>query len=163
MTVMSLHNPELLFLAEACQRVFDPTLLSCAKKRRVEPPGRSCLGVAARLAQLNKRAAALLKSSEFSIRSANKIRECLQLRRHSLAVMRLRWFLIRLQRSCCRAANVESLAVTRHFCSAKVLVRGRWCVKMPSPRGRQGRENRTGKVSGAVKFRKARRVPSARR
>ena len=30
-------------LAETCQLVlFDPTLLSCAKKRRVEPPGRSC-------------------------------------------------------------------------------------------------------------------------
>ena len=30
-------------LAETCQLVlFDPTLLSCAKKRRVEPPGRNC-------------------------------------------------------------------------------------------------------------------------
>ena len=32
-----------MVLAETCQLVlFDPTLLSCAKKRRVEPPGRSC-------------------------------------------------------------------------------------------------------------------------
>ena len=32
-----------LVLAETCQLVqFDPTLLSCAKKRRVEPPGRNC-------------------------------------------------------------------------------------------------------------------------
>ena len=32
-----------LVLEETCQLVqFDPTLLSCAKKRRVEPPGRSC-------------------------------------------------------------------------------------------------------------------------
>ena len=32
-----------VILAETCQLVlFDPTLLSCAKKRRVEPPGRNC-------------------------------------------------------------------------------------------------------------------------
>ena len=36
-------------LAETCQLVlFDPTLLSCAKKRRVEPPGRNCYFTLAR-------------------------------------------------------------------------------------------------------------------
>ena len=36
-------------LAETCQPVlFDPTLLSCAKKRGVEPPGRSCYFTLAR-------------------------------------------------------------------------------------------------------------------
>ena len=60
----------------------------------------------------------------FSIIGAEKIRECLRLRRHSLSVLRLRRILFRLQRSSCRAANFRSFAVTRHFCSAKVLVRG---------------------------------------
>ena len=87
--------------------------------RREEVAGDCCAA-----AQLNKRAAALLKTLGFSIKSAVKNRECLRLRRHSLSVLLLRWILIRLQRSSCRAANVESLAVTRHFCSAKVLVRG---------------------------------------
>ena len=112
------------FLAEACQRVFDPILLSCAKKSGVEPPRRSCGESCCAAAQLNKRAAALLKSLGFSTICAEKNRECLRLRRHSLSVLQLRRILFSLQRSDCRAASFESFAVTRHFCSAKVLVRG---------------------------------------
>ena len=65
-----------------------------------------------------------LKFLGFSNRNSDKIRECLRLRRYSLSVLQLRPILFRLQRSCCRAASFKSLAVTRHFCSAKVLVRG---------------------------------------
>ena len=93
--------------------------------RQEEVAGDSCTAV-----QLNKRAAALLKSWEFSTICAEKIREYLRLRRHSLSVLSLRPILFCLQRPSCRAANFRSLAVTRHFCSAKVLVRGlRWEVE----------------------------------
>ena len=71
-----------------------------------------------------------LKFLGFSNRNSDKIRECLRLRRYSLSVLQLRPILLYIQRFSCRAANLWSLAVTRHFCSAKVLVRGlRWGMK----------------------------------
>ena len=52
-----------VFLVEATRGSFlDPILLSCAKKSGVEPPRRNCGESCCAAAQLNKRAAALLKS-----------------------------------------------------------------------------------------------------
>ena len=98
------------------------------KEARCRAAAKKLLRIAALRCSSNKRAAALLKSLEFSTICAEKIRECLRSRRHSLSVLQLRSILFRFQRACCRAANLRSLAVTRHFCSAKVLVRGLRCI-----------------------------------
>ena len=107
------------FLAEACQRVFDPILLSCAKKSGVEPPRRSCGESCCAAAQLNKRAAALLKTLGFSTICTDEKRECLRLRRHSLSGLQLRSILFRLQRSRCRAANLWCRPPRRSLSSAR--------------------------------------------
>ena len=121
------------FLAEACQRVFDPILLSCAKKSGVEPPRRSCGESCCAAAQPNKRAAALLKILGVSTICTDEKRKCLRLRRHSLAVLRLRWISVRLQRSDCRAANLWCRPPRRSLSSARAsAVRVRWKPDAPS-------------------------------
>ena len=48
-------------------------------------------------------------------------------RKHSLSGLQLQTGLQLIQRSSCRAANLQSFAAARHFCSAKILAGGlRW-------------------------------------
>ena len=48
-------------------------------------------------------------------------------RKHSLSGLQLHSSLQDIQRSACRAANLQSFAAARHFCSAKILAGGlRW-------------------------------------
>ena len=152
------------FLAEACQRVFDPILLSCAKKSGVEPPRRSCGESCCAAAQLNKRAAALLKILGVSTICTDEKRKCLRLRRHSLAVLRLRWISVRLQRSDCRAANLWCRPPRRSLSSARASavrvrrmrdapLKGSPCGKGPIPpiRGEMSRRDKEGRDAGAVR------------
>ena len=115
-----------LVLAETCQLVlFDPTLLSCAKKRRVEPPRRNCYFT---LARKYTRVCGPLCDPRGAIfilphRSSIFYGFC----QHSRSGLQLQTGLQLIQRSSCRAANLQSFAAARHFCSAKILAGGlRW-------------------------------------
>ena len=113
-------------LAETCQLVlFDPTLLSCAKKRGVEPPRRSCF--------LRWRVNTQGSADPCAIPGVLGMR-CLTTGasfygfcQHSRSGLQLQTGLQFVQRSDCRAANLQSFAAARHFCSAKILAGGlRW-------------------------------------
>ncbi len=121
------------FLVEAARLPFSTPRFLAAQRSAVSSRREEVAGVAARLAQRNKRAAALLKTLGFSIKSAVKNRECLRLRRHSLSVLRLRWISVRLQRSDCRAANLWCRPPRRSLSSARAsAVRVRWKPDAPS-------------------------------
>ena len=103
---------------------FDPTLLSCAKKRRVEPPGRSCF----LRWRVNTQGSAdpcaipvVLVGNCYPV-------ECFYIFfQYSLSGLQLQSGMQYVQRSDCRAANLQSFAAARHFCSAKILAGGlRW-------------------------------------
>ncbi len=113
-------------LAETCQLVlFDPTLLICEKKRGVEPPRRSCF--------LRWRVNTQGSADPFEIPWV-LVMQCLTneiifcgFRKHSLSGLQLHSSLQDIQRPDCRAANLQSFAAARHFCSAKILAGGlRW-------------------------------------
>ena len=112
-----------VILAETCQLVlFDPTLLSCAKKRGVEPPRRNCYFT---LARKYTRVCGPLCDPRGAIfilphRSSVFYGFC----QHSLSGLQLQTGLQLVQRSDCRAANLQSFAAARHFCSAKILAGG---------------------------------------
>ena len=60
-------------------------------------------------------------------------------RKHSLSGLQLQSGMQYVQRSDCRAANLQSFAAARHFCSAKILAGGlRWGWG-PQRRGRSSR------------------------
>ena len=113
-------------LAETCQLIlFDPTLLSCAKKRGVEPPRRNCYFMLARKYTrvcgplCNPRGASFILHHRSSVFYGF----C----QHSLSGLQLHSSLQDIQRPDCRAANLQSFAAARHFCSAKILAGGlRW-------------------------------------
>ena len=107
-------------LAETCQLVlFDPTLLSCAKKRRVEPPRRNCYFTLARKYTRVRGPLCDPRGSSFILphRSSIFYGFC----QHSLSGLQLQTSLQFVQRSDCRAANLQSFAAARYFCSAKIL------------------------------------------
>ena len=112
-----------VILAETCQLVlFDPTLLSCAKRRGVEPPRRNCYFT---LARKYTRVCGPLCDPRGAIfilphRSSVFYGFC----QHSLSGLQLQTGLQLVQRSDCRAANLQSFAAARHFCSAKILAGG---------------------------------------
>ena len=113
-------------LAETCQLVlFDPTLLSCAKKRGVEPPRRSCF----LRWRVNTQGSADPCAIPWVLGMqclTNEIIFC-GFRKHSLSGLQLQSGMQYVQRSDCRAANLQSFAAARHFCSAKILAGGlRW-------------------------------------
>ena len=104
---------------------FDTTLLSCAKKRGVEPPRRSCF--------LRWRVNTQGSADPCAIPWVLGMR-CLTTGasfygfcQHSLSGLQLQSGMQYVQRSDCRAANLQSFAAARHFCSAKILAGGlRW-------------------------------------
>ena len=104
--------------------LFDPTLLSCAKKRRVEPPGRNCF--------LRWRVNTQGSADPCAIPGV-LVSNCYHVGlfygfcQHSRSGLQLQSGLQDVQRSDCRAANLQSFAAARHFCSAKILAGGlRW-------------------------------------
>ena len=113
-------------LAETFQLVlFDPTLLSCAKKRGVEPPRRNCYFTLARKYTRVRGPLCDPRGSSFILprRSSVFYGFC----QHSLSGLQLHSSLQDIQRPDCRAANLQSFAAARHFCSAKILAGGlRW-------------------------------------
>ena len=74
------------FLVEATRLPFSTPRFLAAQRSAVSSRREEVAGVAARLAQPNKRTAALLKTLGFSTICTDEKRECLRLRRHSLAV-----------------------------------------------------------------------------
>ena len=104
---------------------FDPTLLSCAKKRGVEPPGRSCF----LRWRVNTQGSADPCGIPWVLGMqclTNEIIFC-NFRKHSLSGLQLHSSLQDIQRPDCRAADLAVFAAARHFCSAKILAGGlRW-------------------------------------
>ena len=116
---------------------FDPTLLSCAKKRGVEPPRRNCYFTLARKYTRVRGPLCDPRGSSFILphRSSVFYGFC----QHSLFGLQLQSGMQYVQRSDCRAANLQSFAAARHFCSAKILAGGlRWGWG-PQRRGRSSR------------------------
>ena len=114
-------------LAETCQLVlFDPTLLSCASitvsSRREE------IAVVALAAQHNTRVCGPLcdpRGSSFILPHRSSV--FYGFSKHSRSGLQLQTGLQLIQRSSYRAANLQSFAAARHFCSAKILAGGlRW-------------------------------------
>ena len=114
-----------LVLAETCQLVlFDPTLLSCAKKRGVEPPRRSCF---LRWRVNTQGSADPCANPGVLVGNCYPVERFCGFRKHSLSGLQLQSGMQYVQRSDCRAANLQSFAAARHFCSAKILAGGlRW-------------------------------------
>ena len=109
---------------------FDPTLLSCAKKRRVEPPGRSCFFTLAR--KYTRVCGPLCDPG-----SSSQVMPALSsvfygFCQYSRSGLQLQSGLQHIQQSACQAANLQSFAAARHFCSAKILAGGA-AVGMGSP------------------------------
>ena len=113
-------------LSVPCQLVlFDPTLLSCAKKRGVEPPRRNCYFTLARKYTRVRGPLCDPRGSSFILphRSSVFYGFC----QHSLSGLQLQTGFQFVQRPDCRAADLEVFAAARHFCSAKILAGGlRW-------------------------------------
>ena len=113
-------------LAETCQLVlFDPTLLSCAKKRGVEPPRRSYF---LRWRVNSTRVCGPLCDPSGSSQAMPSLSGASTVLASTLVLdLQLQTGLQLIQRSSCRAANLQSFAAARHFCSAKILAGGlRW-------------------------------------
>ena len=121
-----------LVLAETCQLVlFDPTLLSCAKKRGVEPPRRNCYFTLAR--KYTRVCGPLCDPMGLGMRCLTTGASFYGFCQHSLFGLQLQSGMQYVQRSDCRAANLQSFAAARHFCSAKILAGGGTAVGMGSP------------------------------
>ena len=66
------------------------------------------------------------------VRNCHLVERFYGFRQHSLSGLQLHSSLQDIQRSDCRAANLQSFAAARHFCSAKILAVGT-AVRMGSP------------------------------
>ena len=103
---------------------FDPTLLSCAKKRGVEPPRRSCF---LRWRVNTQGSADPCANPGVLVGNCYPVERFYVFCQHPLSGLQLHSSLQDIQRSDCRAANLQSFAAARHFCSAKILAGGlRW-------------------------------------
>ena len=104
---------------------FDPTLLSCAKKRGVEPPRRSCFRCAYRATE--QKGCDPFDIPGVLISNCYPVERFYGFRQHSRSGLQLQTSLQLVQRSTCRAANMAVPTAARHFCSAKILAGGlRW-------------------------------------
>ena len=111
-------------LAETCQLVlFDPTLLSCAKKRGVEPPRRSCFRCAYRATE--QKGCDPFDIPGVLISNCYPVERFYGFRQHSRSGLQLQTSLQLVQRSTCRAVNMAVPTAARHFCSAKILAPSR--------------------------------------
>ena len=136
-------------LAETCQLVlFDPTLLSCAKKRGVEPPRRSCFRCAYRATEQKGRDPFDIPGVLIS--NCYLIKRFYGFRQHSRSGLQLQTSLQLVQRSTCRAANMAVPTAARHFCSAKILA-GRAALGDGGPQ-RRGRSSRAKKFPEEICF-----------
>ena len=102
---------------------FDPTLLSCAKKRGVEPPRRSCFRCAYRATE--QKGCDPFDIPGFLISNCYPVERFYGFRQHSRSGLQLQTSLQLVQRSTCRAADLAVFAAARHFCSAKILAPSR--------------------------------------
>ena len=116
----------MIFLAAPCQLVlFDPTLLSCAKKRGVEPPRRNCFRCACRATE--QKGCAPFDIPGVLISNCYPVERFYGFSKHSRSGLQLQTGMQLIQRSSCRAADLAVFAAARHFCSAKILAGGlRW-------------------------------------
>ena len=104
---------------------FDPTLLICKKKRGVEPPRRNCCCCACRATE--QKGCDPFDIPGVLISNCYPVERFYGFRQHSRSGLQLHTGLQLIQRSGCRAANLQSFAAARHFCSAKILAGGlRW-------------------------------------
>ena len=104
---------------------FDPTLLSCAKKRGVEPPRRNCCCCACRATE--QKGCDPFDIPGVLISNCYPVERFYGFRQHSRSGLQLQTSLQLVQRSTCRAANMAVPTAARHFCSAKILAGGlRW-------------------------------------
>ena len=104
---------------------FDPTLLSCAKKRGVEPPRRNCFRCACRATE--QKGCDPFDIPGVLISNCYPVERFYGFRQHSRSGLQLQTSLQLVQRSTCRAANMAVPTAARHFCSAKILAGGlRW-------------------------------------
>ena len=111
-------------LAETCQLVlFDPTLLSCAKKRGVEPPRRNCCCCACRATE--QKGCDPFDIPGVLISNCYPVERFYGFRQHSRSGLQLQTSLQLVQRSTCRAANMAVPTAARHFCSEKILAPSR--------------------------------------
>ena len=107
-------------LAVPCQPDgFDPTLLSCAKKRGVEPPRRSCFRCAYRATE--QKGCDPFDIPGVLISNCYPVERFYGFRQHSRSGLQLQTSLQLVQRSTCRAVNMAVPTAARHFCSAKIL------------------------------------------
>ena len=102
---------------------FDPTLLSCAKKRGVEPPRRSCFRCAYRATE--QKGCDPFDIPGVLISNCYPVERFYGFRQHSRSGLQLQTSLQLVQRSTCRAANMAVPTAARHFCSAKILAPSR--------------------------------------
>ena len=106
-------------LAVPCQPDgFDPTLLSCAKKRGVEPPRRSCFRCAYRATE--QKGCDPFDIPGVLISNCYPVERFYGFRQHSRSGLQLQTSLQLVQRSTCRAVNMAVPTAARHFCSAKM-------------------------------------------
>ena len=136
-------------LAETCQLVlFDPTLLSCAKKRGVEPPRRSCFRCAYRATE--QKGCDPFDIPGVLISNCYPVERFYGFRQHSRSGLQLQTSLQLVQRSTCRAANMAVPTAARHFCSAKILA-GRAALGDGGPQ-RRGCSSRAKKFPEEICF-----------
>ena len=125
MTGPVVQGPVINWQYLASLRGFDPTLLSCAKKRGVEPPRRNCYFTLAR--KYTRVCGPLCDPRGASFILPHRSSVFYGFCQHSLSGLQLHSSLQDIQRPDCRAANLQSFAAARHFCSAKILAGGlRW-------------------------------------
>ena len=102
---------------------FDPTLLSCAKKRGVEPPRRSCFRCAYRATE--QKGCDPFDIPGVLISNCYPVERFYGFRQYSRSGLQLQTSLQLVQRSTCRAANMAVPTAATHFCSAKILAPSR--------------------------------------
>ena len=105
-------------LAETCQLVlFDPTLLSCAKKRGVEPPRRSCFRCAYRATE--QKGCDPFDIPGVLISNCYPVGRFYGFSKHSRSGLQLQTGLQLIQRSACRAAYLEVFRRRKAFLLCK--------------------------------------------
>ena len=123
MTGPVVQGPGVDWQRPASWSFFDPTLLSCAKKRGVEPPRRSCFRCAYRATE--QKGCDPFDIPGVLISNCYPVERFYGFRQHSRSGLQLQTSLQLVQRSTCRAANMAVPTAARHFCSAKILAPSR--------------------------------------
>ena len=118
-------TPSKGFIWATSSRRLDTALLSCAKKRGVEPPRRNCCCCACRATE--QKGCDPFDIPGVLISNCYPVERFYGFRQHSRSGLQLQTSLQLVQRSTCRAANMAVPTAARHFCSAKILAGGlRW-------------------------------------